>query len=193
MNKKIAIIVAVLAVCLTASLYFSYLGHSEKAIEVIKPVVHSSAVYTYIEMEDLIQQAEVVVNGIVKERGESQIVKIPISTEMDVTNENEGKFLENVETPITIEVTEYIKNKENKSTIIYWEEGGELSDKIVMPDHGFLQKGDEIILFLNESGHSWGAQGVLKVKDGKVSLLENKQDKEYLLADLKIKLKNILE
>jgi hypothetical protein len=190
MFKKIALTVTVLAACVVAGIYYPFLGYSNK---VIKPVVHDTSSYPQFELEELADQAVVVAQGFVKKRGKTQIVKIPVTTEIDVTKENEGKFLENVETPITIEVTDSIKDKEKKRTITYMEEGGELADRIVEPDGGLLQEGDEVVIFLNKAGHSWGSQGVLRVNNNKVALQENKQDKTYELADLKTKLKKHVE
>ncbi|MBB3108097.1 hypothetical protein FHS18_000125 [Paenibacillus phyllosphaerae] len=188
MIKKIALTGTVIVACVTAGLYYPFLGHSEK---IVKPVYHDSASYPYFETEQLMGEAEVVAHGVVKQRGKTEIVKIPVTTEIDVTKENEGKFVENVETPITIEVTEIIKGKEKKKNIIYMEEGGELEDRIVEPDGGFLQEGDEVVVFLTEGGHSWGKQGVLRVNktDNSVVVQENKQEKKLKIDELKTKLK----
>ncbi|GGD81992.1 hypothetical protein [Paenibacillus nasutitermitis] len=189
MIKKLIVTGTVLTACIAAGIYYPFLGQSDK---ILKPVIPNMASYPYVEMEDLVGRADVVAHGIVKKRGKTQIVKIPVSTEIDVTKENEGKFLESVETPVTIEVMDTIKDKEKKKTIIYWEEGGELSDRIVEPDGGFPQEGDEVVIFLNQSGHSWGAQGVLKVNDNQVDVLENKQIRKYNLEDFDTKLKNLV-
>lgn len=62
--------------------------------------------------------------------------------------------------------------------------GGELQKHIIEPDGGFLKVGDEVVIFLNESGQSWGSMGVLKVMSNHIDHLTCRLvDKIYLISD----------
>jgi hypothetical protein len=187
LNKKTLFICLFFVSCIGIGFAIpQYIGDAN----VSKPVIKNSATYVEFDLVTLTNKADYVVHGIVTKRDKSKKVKIPISTEIDIDDRNKGKFLETVETEVTLEVIDSIKNKDNKKSIIFNEEGGEMENAIIEPPGGALKIGDEVIIYLNQAGHSWGGQGILKIIDGKIKVNNSKEIKEYSLVELKTKLKN---
>jgi|GEM_PF-4305371 len=183
MIKKTVIIIALAAAIFAGGLIYDNGGN--QAISKLKPVIHSTSDYPYLEIGELAEEAAFIVHGIVENRGKTVKTRIPISIEIDVNKDNEGQYIEEVETPISIKVISAVKPKTFAETeVVYMEEGGELPTVIIKPSGGALQEGDEVVLFLNEAGRSWGSLGVLKVSDGKVSVIERMERKTYIVDEL---------
>lgn len=180
-----------LTVCIAGGLYYPFLGHSEA---IVKPVIHNTASYPAYEIEELTDQAATVIHGVVQKIGETEIQKVPLSTEIDITEENKGKFLEIPETPVYITVKDSLKQQDTEQTeFVFKEEGGELQKQIIEPDGGFLEVGDEVVIFLNDSGHSWGSMGVLKVSNDTVKAKINQESQQLNLEELKERIRKQVE
>lgn len=178
-------------VCIAGGIYYSFLGHSEANV---KPVIHYTASYPAYEIEELTDQATTVIHGVVQKIGRTEIQQVPLSTEIDITDENKGKFLEIPETAVYITVKDSLKQKDAEPTeIVFKEEGGELQKQIIEPDGGFLEVGDEVIIFLNESGHSWGSMGVLKVTNDTVKAIINHESQQLNLEAFKERIRKQVE
>jgi len=180
-----------LALCIAFGVMYLFRTQSEI---MVKPVRHQTATYPYYEIEELAEKATTIVHGTVTRRGKAERIKIPVTTEINATNINSNEYIESIETPVYIEIIEPLKlHQPEPKEILYMEEGGELATYILEPPGGSLQKGDEIIIFLNQANHSWGSLGVLRVNNGEVVVMENKQSKKYTVDELKHKLKAAVE
>lgn len=183
LKNKFLLPAILLTICIAGGSYYPFLGHSEA---IVKPVIHYTASYPAYETEELTEQATTVIHGVVRKIGKTEIQKVPLSTEIDITDENKGRFVEIPETPVYITVKDSLKQQDAEQTeFVFKEEGGELQKQIIEPDGGFLKVGDEVVIFLNESGHSWGSMGVLKVTNDTVKAKINHEFQQLNLEVLK--------
>ena len=191
MKRKLFLSGALLAACIVAGIYYLFLSRTEA---VVKPIIPNTASYPYYNLEELSDKAATVVHGVVQRIGKVEIEKIPLSTKFEINVDN-GKFMEIAITPVFIKVLESLKPKDSqlKKEVEFREEGGELNSQIIQPNGGFLKVGDEVIIFLNDSGHSWGSMGVLKVSEGKVTAITANETQQFNLEDLKTTIKKSIQ
>lgn len=174
MKKKISSIIAVcIAVCITAVVGYSY-GVNKDSGDL--PIYESMAVYPEFSMPDLTEQSSTIVNATVVSIGDTYLEEIPVSLTEDLDEFSE--VLYNPITPVTLEIETCIKGNDSISTLTYYEEGGITPSYIQLPDGFAMEEGMEVILFLNESGYSWGAQSIFPVVDNEVIL--NKMALDYV-------------
>ncbi len=110
--------------------------------------------YPALGIEELASMADVIVRGKVVGRGE------PFELHF-----SERTFI--VVTPVTIQVTEWIKGKQDTDTITYNEIGGETATQIMKPNSIPLPKAADVILCLRDS-LDFGPDTVFVVQDDKV-------------------------
>lgn len=174
MKKKISSIIAVcIVVCITAVVGYSY-GVNKDSGDL--PIYESMAVYPEFSMPDLTEQSSTIVNATVVSIGDTYLEEIPVSLTEDPDEFSE--VLYNSITPVTLEIETCIKGNDSISTLTYYEEGGITPSYIQLPDGFAMEEGMEVILFLNESGYSWGAQSIFPVVDNEVIL--NKMALDYV-------------
>ncbi len=127
-----------------------------------KEVFESHSIYLQMDMNMLSEEAQWIVHGTVIEKGETFLRKWEPVTEDSV---------DHAYTPYTIEVIDCLKGTIDGDTIVYNADGGETETAIYLDDGGGeVAVGDEVLIFLNEVGVSWGAQGVYVVKGGAVTV-----------------------
>ncbi|WP_405159196.1 hypothetical protein [Paenibacillus sp. FSL H8-0283] len=164
------------------------------ASSIFKPTIEYSATYPNYTLDELSKVADNIVYGKVEARGETVSEKIYLpktnnelisnsseqsSYNLDFTKQEEVTYVEDLYTDISVKIITPIKMDGKiagagyrmtmeEQTILYKEEGGETENLRIVPDGGELNEGDEVILFTNHVGKSWGPQSVLKVIDGAV-------------------------
>lgn len=127
-----------------------------------KEIHKGHSVYLQMNLDLLSEEAEWIVHGVVTEKGETFLRKWEPVTE---------RSIDHAYTPYTIEVIDCLKGKIDGDTIVYNAYGGETDDAIYLDDGGGeVFVGDEVLIFLNAVGVSWGAQGVYVVKDSIVTV-----------------------
>lgn len=151
-------LVPILAVSLISGLLLS--GCQGKAVPE-KKVVEQQALYPAYTVETITNASTLIVHGVVSKKGESFI---------HYSETNDGDYIESVFTPYTIRVTDCLKGEADK-TVIYNQRGGETEDAIyTVHDGGEVEKGEEVLLFLNEVNVSWGSQGVYRIENGNTQI-----------------------
>lgn len=159
MKKKISFIIAVcVAVCIMVALGYLY-GKSVDKGDL--PIYESAAIYPAFSMPALAEKASTIVSATVVSIGETYLEEIPVSLSGNPADSSE--VLYNPITPVTLEIETCIKGNDAVSTLIYYEEGGNTPSYIQLPDGYAMEEGMEVILFLNERGHGWGAQSIFPV------------------------------
>lgn len=187
MNNKIMMLSLFICACIVLSLNAPKLR--SQGID-SKPVITSYPSYDQYDLPTLAKLADTVVHGVVIKRDKAKVVHIPIHTEIETDNGNKGKSMESIETEVTIKIIDPIKHSLNEETVIYNEEGGETATFVVEPPGGPLQVGEEVIIFLNRAGHSWGEQGVLRVQGGAVNVIHTTETRTTIQLD---EMKSILK
>ncbi len=168
MKKKISFIIVIcLIVCI--AVIFGYLyGESKDRSDL--PVYENTTVYPEFSMPELAEKASIIVNATVVNIGDTYMEEIPVSLTENPDEISEALY--NPVTPVTLEVETYLKGNDTADTLMYYEEGGITPTYIQLPDGFAMKEGMEVVLFLNEKGHSWGAQSIFPVVDNKVILNE---------------------
>ncbi|OWA37271.1 hypothetical protein B9G55_04180 [Saccharibacillus sp. O16] len=168
MKKKVILSAAFLLLCIAAALYLLDAMHHRKL------VVQEQATYPAFSLEEMTNQASQIVYGTAVEREKTKIIKIPVSTEFDTDDTNQGKLLEESVTEVKIQVEELIKGADHQeNAIVTYNESGVRT----------LQKGNKVVLFLNEAGFTWGEQGVLRVTDyNRITTNSYDDEKTYSLS-----------
>lgn len=114
-----------------------------------RPVQVMASKYPPMTLEELAKEAAVIVEGTVIKRGPSQQTEIP-------TTDGTGKVARYPETPVQIKVLDALKGAEAGEIITYWEPGGDFATVRILSHGQQVAVGGKVLLFLNESGHSWG-------------------------------------
>lgn len=146
-----------------------------------KIVTTGSGSYPEFTLSQLVNQSAAIVRGEVVSRG------VPFEKVIDSQS---AEKLILVYTPITIKVKEWIKGDNAQDEIVFNEPGGETNDRVMIVEDYKLQVSDEVIIFLNPVGVSWGEQGVYHVlKDRTIGVCahlvpdlaeENKANEPYV-------------
>lgn len=174
----------IICICLGAYLPNQFLG---------KPTLEVQSIYPAHTIDSLTKIADRIIVGEVVERGPTKKVKIPVSTEIDVDDRNKGQFVEDIVTEVKIKVTDPLKNSKKDEIISYYEEGGETEQAIFIPEGGRINKREEVLIFINEHGYSWGPQSVIKSLNDKYQVEFHNDKGSYDKSVLKNRIKEILE
>lgn len=145
-----------------------------------QPVVHQGTIYEEHDLKELVQQADTVIYGKVWKKGEAEKIQIRL---------DDGEIVEDVRTEIEIKVKENLKGSSEGKIVKYIQYGGEVEGIIYESDGGVLEKGEELIIFLNEYGFNWGEQSLLRVDKDEVKA----KGEKYKLKDLVRELKSYIE
>ncbi|MCR8655732.1 hypothetical protein [Paenibacillus endoradicis] len=189
MRKKVIFTVFVLALLIILGLLTSKILSSSTFT-----VVNSDASYPAMSLEELSIEADKIFQGIVIKRGQSKLIKVPYSTDLEVNIKSEGKYFEFAVTKVEIKVTVPIKNTQKNEIIVYMEDGGTINNKTYISGDGQLQVGQEILIFSNEAGYSWGAQSLYSISEKDTVNLQLYNDMNvYNVNDLKTKIIEIIK
>jgi hypothetical protein len=132
-----------------------------------KMTVKGEGSYAAFSVKELAVKAKIIVRGKVISQGQSFEFKI---------GKGEAVLLA---TPITIQVTEWIKGDPRSDTVIFNKMGGETATRIMAPITAPLKEADDVILCLSADGYSLGPDSLFKIqKDGSV-VVENFQLPEH--------------
>lgn len=168
MKRKISVSICICLMICVAAILGHFYGKSNSRTEL--PVCESMAIYPEFSMSELVETANTIVNAKVVAVGDTYMEEIAVSL---TENPNEAsEFIYIPITPITLDVETSLKGNETIDTLIYYEEGGTTSTYIQLPDGYGMQEGMEVILFLNDKGHSWGEQSIFPVVENEVILNE---------------------
>lgn len=148
-----------------------------------KPEIEVAATYPDLNLTELSGKADYIIHGVVDSKSKTKKVRIPVTTELNVDDSQDGHYLEDVLTEVKIKVIDPLKSKEQITYVTYNEEGGELEGVIYLPDGGLLKKGEEVLIFMNKDGFAWGAQSILKIHGEEA--FNQKDHKFYNLNELK--------
>ncbi|WP_282020496.1 hypothetical protein [Planomicrobium okeanokoites] len=140
-----------------------------------QPIVHQGTIYEEKNLKELVQQADTVIYGEVWKKGEAEKLQITL---------DDGEVVEDVRTEIEIKVKENIKGSSEGKIVKFIQYGGEVDGIIYESDGGVLEKGDEIIIFLNEYGFNWGEQSLLKLNKDEVRAKGEKYKLKELVKEL---------
>ena len=159
--KRMNLLVALFS----ASLLFASCGMTNSSVssESALKMTHTSvACFPRMTVESISQSAEYIVHGIITKQKDAVIFTHTF---------DDGYSSKEVFTPYEIRITDDIKGNVDGKTIDFLAYGGETDTDIYIFDGNVdVEVGDEVLVFLNERGISWGAQGVYIVKDGNVRL-----------------------
>ena len=145
------------SILVTLLLGASILTGCQNSILTEKTTIEEHPLHPEYTIETLVQASETIVHGIVIDQGDTFVHK---------TITTSGREIESVFTPMTIEVTDCLKGTA-ENVVIYNQRGGETDTTIYeVNDGGKVSIGDEVLIFLNEVGVTWGGQGVYIIDNG---------------------------
>lgn len=182
LKKRIYIVIVFLLACI-AAVTAGYLYKKNNITEHI--VYGNTADYPKLSLKQLTNMASYIVNAKVADIGETVNHKVSVS--LTGNQDDTEKDLYTPVTPVTLEIQAALKGKCNSGRIVYYEYGGVTESYVQAPDGYSMEKGMEVILFLNNDGFNWGAQSIFPVNDNYVILnsmaLEYIDNKEVSVID----------
>ncbi|WP_273123345.1 hypothetical protein [Bacillus weihaiensis] len=146
---------------------------------VTKNQIDAQAIYPQYTLEELVNTADIIVYGKVKTKDK------PKKNKFTIGSDEKAEIVEEVKTGVQIKVKKSIKNDQDLKVINYIEDGGEIDGITYMPEEGLLEKGEEVIIFVNKEGYAWGPQSVIRVNNGKVDVEGVERDKDEFIEELK--------
>lgn len=150
-------------------------------------VVDSTELYATCTLQDMADISANIVIAEVVEIGETT-AKYPWIAAQYEGEPKEGVIcIQPLQTAVTLEVKESIRGADVGDKIIYYQDGGVTTKYIQRAKGHDLEKGMEVLLFLSESGYSYGGQGEFLVLDDalvipKVSRVLDYLDEEKLFT-----------
>ena len=120
-------------------------GCSQKSEETVeKTIIKTTGMWRRYNLEEAVEAATTIVHGIVNTKSDTKYY--------DVETPEGEKISKIYYREVEIQVLDCIKGDPDAETVIYEEEGGETEDTIyICTDIHELQKGEEILIFLNET------------------------------------------
>ncbi len=136
--KKTATVLFLLLIVMLA-------GCSQKSEETVeKTIIKTTGMWRRYNLEEAVEAATTIVHGIVNTKSDTKYY--------DVETPEGEKISKIYYREVEIQVLDCIKGDPDAETVIYEEEGGETEDTIyICTDIHELQKGEEILIFLNET------------------------------------------
>lgn len=138
------------------------------------PVRHNTVLYPSLSLPELTASASIVVRAEVVRVGDTILKEIPVSLSEDMTTA--GGSIGIPVTPVTLAVRFAIKGDTPGKKLTYYEDGGQTDTYIQLPNGYAMEKGMEVILFLNADGYGWGAQSIFPVDADQVILTNEAAD-----------------
>ncbi len=137
-NEKTATVLFLLLIVMLA-------GCSQKSEETVeKTIIKTTGMWRRYNLEEAVEAATTIVHGIVNTKSDTKYY--------DVETPEGEKISKIYYREVEIQVLDCIKGDPDAETVIYEEEGGETEDTIyICTDIHELQKGEEILIFLNET------------------------------------------
>ena len=123
------------------------------------PVYESTAMYPKLTLPQLADKASYIVNAKVINVGDTINNEVPVSLTGHPDDIAE-----------TLEIISKLKGQINTDKITYYEDGGITPSYVQLPDGYAMEEGMEVIIFLNDAGHCWGAQSIFPVAGNSVIL-----------------------
>lgn len=166
MRKKVRnIIIAGVLFCIAA-----ISGYIYKKNSMLKelPVYESTAMYPELTLPQLADKASYIVNAKVINVGDTINNEVPVS--LTGNPDDIAETLYTPVTPVTLEIISKLKGQINTDKITYYEDGGITPSYVQLPDGYAMEEGMEVIIFLNDAGHCWGAQSIFPVAGNSVIL-----------------------
>ncbi|OUP80048.1 hypothetical protein B5F07_21300 [Lachnoclostridium sp. An169] len=128
------------------------------------PVNPSTPDYPEMTLEELAERSEYIVYGKVQKVKDRDLPAVL----RDLLGTGDGEEPSIPVTPVEIQVEQMLKGERESNRIIYYQDGGIRDGSMILPSGFPLEKGDQIIVFLDENGEGYGYRSEFPVDEGLV-------------------------